>query len=89
MDNLTVALERVDLPSLVLELYPESRVPNQPCKCLAVLSKITHWFYLLVREAKNESPANFGEGAGRKAKGISFKKVYLKRFNLNIKGKNG
>ena len=37
MDNLTVALERVDLPSLVLELYPESgATPNQSCKCLAV-----------------------------------------------------
>ena len=37
MDNLTIALEHVDLPSLVLELYPESEAtPNKPCVCLAV-----------------------------------------------------
>ena len=36
MDNLTRALELVDLPTLVLELYPESgATPGKPCKCLA------------------------------------------------------
>ena len=49
MDNLTIALESVDLPSLVLELYPESRaIPSKPCKCLAV------W-----RGEKNESVSLF------------------------------
>ena len=37
MDNLTIALEKIDLPSLVLELYPESgATPYKPCVCLAV-----------------------------------------------------
>ena len=37
MDNLTIALERVDLPALILEFYPESgAIPSKPCKCLAV-----------------------------------------------------
>ncbi len=36
MDNLTRALELIDLPTLVLELYPESgATPGKPCKCLA------------------------------------------------------
>ena len=49
MDNLTIALERVDLPALILEFYPESgATPGKSCKCLAV------W-----RGEKNESVSVF------------------------------
>ena len=37
MDKLTIALESVDLPALILELFPNSEAtPGKSCKCLAV-----------------------------------------------------
>ena len=37
MDKLTIALESVDLPALILELFPNSgSTPGKSCKCLAV-----------------------------------------------------